>query len=83
MGIIGYIGDIIIVLGGMAVAITNIYKFFAKPTSYFKNRAEQIERARISAVLDERLPQILLDHDLETRDKYKSDRENYLQEIKS
>lgn len=83
MGVISQIGDIIIVLGGITVAVTNIYKFFAKPTSYFKNRAEQAERARISAVLDEKLPQILLDHDLETRNKYRNDRENYLQEIKT
>lgn len=34
------------------------------------------------AVLDEELPKRFLAHDLETRDKYKADRENYLKEIK-
>ena len=77
------IGDLIIVIGGVTVAVTNIYKFFAKPTSYFKRKTEEAEKARISAVLDEKLPQILFEHYIETRDKYLSDRENYLQEIKA
>lgn len=77
------ISDAIIVIGGVVVAITNIYKFFAKPTSYFKARAEQMEKERISAILAEELPQVLLDHDLETRKKYLSDREAYLNEIKA
>jgi hypothetical protein len=34
-------------------------------------------------VLDEKLPEILLNHDLQTREKYKSDRTAYLQEIKA
>ena len=33
--------------------------------------------------LEEKLPKILYNHDLETRDKYKSDRWNYLNEIKA
>ena len=33
-------------------------------------------------MLDEELPEILLKRDLETRDKYKSDRQRYLEEIK-
>lgn len=35
------------------------------------------------AVLNKELPKRFYDHDLETRDKYKSDRENYLNEIKN
>jgi hypothetical protein len=33
--------------------------------------------------LDEKLPTILYNHDLKTREKYKSDRQNYLNEIKA
>lgn len=75
--------DYIILFGALCVAGMNIYNTFAKPTSYFKKRKEEQERARISSVLDEKLPEILYNHDLETRDKYKSDRQNYLEEIKA
>ena len=64
-------------------AVYKIYDFFAKPTSKLKQRALDREKARIGAVLDEKLPTILYNHDLETRDKYRSDRENYLKEIKA
>ena len=64
-------------------AVYKIYDFFAKPTSKLKQRALDREKARIGAVLDEKLSTILYNHDLETRDKYRSDRENYLREIKA
>ena len=35
------------------------------------------------AILDEVLPEKLKEHDLQTRDRYKADRERYLQEIKT
>ena len=82
MPMLSYIVDIIILLGALAVAITNLYKFFAKPTSHFKKKAEEAEKIRIKQVLDETLPKVLYDHDLETRKKYLSDRQNYLEEIK-
>lgn len=75
--------DYIILFGALCVAVGNIYKTFAKPTSYFKRKREEEERARIRSVLDEKLPEILYAHDLETREKYKSDRQNYLEEIKA
>jgi hypothetical protein len=33
--------------------------------------------------LDEKLPDALYNHDLETRERYKGDRQNYLNEIKN
>ena len=75
--------DYIILLGALAGAIYKIYDFFATPTSKLKQRATEKEKERIGAVLDEKLPQILYKHDLETKEKYKNDRQNYLNEIKA
>lgn len=80
---IGEIVDWIILLGALIGAIYKIWDFLAKPTSKLKQRSLDKEKARIGAVIDEKMPTILYNHDLETRDKYLSDRENYLQEIKN
>lgn len=80
---VGEIVDYIILFAALIGATYKIYDFFAKPTSKLKQRALDKEKARIGAVLDEKLPTILYNHDLETRDKYRSDRENYLREIKA
>lgn len=84
---IGEIVDYIILGGALAGAIYKIYDFFAKPTSKIKQHAIDKEKERIGAVLDEKLeeklPAILYNHDLETRDKYRNDRQNYLNEIKA
>ena len=84
---VGEIVDYIILSGALITAIYKIYDFFAKPTSKIKQRAINKEKERISAVLDEKfeekLQEVLYNHDLETRDKYKSDRQNYLNEIKA
>jgi hypothetical protein len=75
--------DLIILLGALCAAIYKIWDFFAKPTSALKQRREAREKQRIKEVLDAELPEILKKHDLETRDKYKADRQRYLKEIKS
>ena len=79
---VGELVDYIILGGALCGTIYKIYEFFATPTSKIKQKAINKERERIGAVLDEKLPEILYQHDLETRDKYKSDRQNYLNEIK-
>ena len=75
--------DYIILLGALCAAIYKIYDFFATPTSKIKQRAQEKEQARIKAIIDEVMPQILYKHDLDTREKYKGDRQNYLNEIKN
>ena len=80
---IGEIVDYIILLAALLGAIYKIYEFFAKPTSKLKQRKEQKNKALIRTVLNETLPTILQTRDLQTRDKYKSDRQNYLNEIKN
>jgi hypothetical protein len=79
---LGGVVDLIILIGAVCVAIYRIWDFFAKPTSRLKARVKQKRRAEIIAVLDEVLPEMFSNHDLETRDRYKSDRQRYLIEIK-
>lgn len=74
--------DFIILLGGLCLAISRIYDFFAKPTSKIKTRQDKILKEKISTVLKEELPDILEQHDLEVRGKYLQDRYRYLKEIK-
>jgi hypothetical protein len=74
--------DFIILLGALCAAIYKIWEFFAKPTSTLKKKKEEREKAQIIAVLEEVLPEKLRNHDLQTRDKYKADRANYLKEIR-
>ena len=82
----GDICDIIILISAVTLAIINIYKFFAKPTSALKKKSYEAEKHRVEAIIDtklnEKMPDILYNHDLETRDKYRGDRYNYLLEIK-
>ena len=80
---VGELVDYIILGGALCGAVYKIYEFFATPTSKIKQKAINRERERIGAVLDEKLPEILHQHDLETRDKYKGDRQKYLEEIKA
>lgn len=80
---LGGVVDLIILIGALCAAIYKIWDFFAKPTSKLKQRSKEKERARIIAILDEVLPEKLKEHDLQTRDRYRADRERYLQEIKT
>lgn len=74
--------DWIILAGAFFGAIYKIYDFFAKPTSKLKKIMYKREEKRICTILDQKIPNLFLQHDLETRDKYKKDRERYLEEIK-
>ena len=74
--------DLIILIGALCAAIYKIWDFFAKPTSAIKQKRIDKQKALILAVLDEELPKRLKEHDLETRDRYKADRQRYLTEIK-
>ena len=80
---LGDIVDLIILVGAVCAAIYKIWDFFAKPTSKIKKRAQEKEAERIRAILDVELPARFLAHDLETRDKYKADRQQYLVDIKN
>lgn len=79
---LGGVVDLIILIGTLCAAIYKIWDFFAKPTSKLKSKAKQRRREEILAVLEEVLPEKLKTHDLDTRDRYKADRQRYLIEIK-
>lgn len=72
----------ILAASALVAAILQLYTFFAKPTSFLKKKAVEQEKKRIKDVLNETLPAILEARDLATRDKYRQDRQNYLEEIK-
>lgn len=87
---LGAICDIIILVAAVLVAITNIYKFFSNSGKGIKKKVEEAKTEQeneLNNKIDTRLklvlPDILLKHDLEVREKYKADRERYLQEIKA
>ena len=80
---LGGVVDLIILIGAACAAIYKIWDFFAKPTSRLKQRALEKEKERVKAILEEELPVAFLAHDLETREKYKADRQQYLTDIKN
>lgn len=71
----------IVLISAVTIAVTNIFRFFGKPIVFAKKKSLEEEKKRFCIYLQEELPSMLLSHDLETRDKYKSDRERYLKEI--
>ena len=79
---LGGVVDLIILIGALCAAIYKIWDFFSKPTSKLKQQKREKEKARVIAILDEVLPEKLKAHDLEIRDKYKADRQQYLLDIK-
>ena len=79
---LGGVVDLIILIGALCAAVYKIWDFFAKPTSKLKQKSKEKEKARVIAILDEVLPEKLKAHDLEIRDKYKADRQQYLLDIK-
>ena len=74
--------DGVVLAAAVLVAIKTIAEMIGKPIRLVRNRANDDFKARVVAILEEVLPDILYNHDLETRDRYKADRERYLQEIK-
>lgn len=76
---IGSACDVIILIGAVVLAFDRIIK----PLGFLRKKGQNTFEARVMAVLEKVLPDILLAHDLETRDKYKADRQNYLNEIKN
>lgn len=72
----------IILIGGVTVAIINIFKFFGKPITFFKKKKDKEYQENLKKALDDIIPEYLEQHDLQTRDRYLADRLRYLKEIK-
>ena len=98
MEFFSYASDIIILIAAVLGAIGVIASWIGKPIKLFKKHSDENFESKVldivqnkdvnfeNRVLDivqTKLPGLLYKHDLETRDRYKADRERYLQEIKS
>ena len=74
--------NVIILCGGVVVAIKNISEWFGKPITFLKKKSDVDFDKKVVAIIKRELPELLHKHDLEVRDRYKADREAYLQDIK-
>ena len=74
--------DLVLLVGGAYFMIGRIIDSWAKPTSKLKKKKQERKEQEFEKVLDKVMPKYFEKHDLETRDKYLSDRMNYLNEIK-
>ena len=75
--------DWIILIGAVTIALTNIYNFFAKPHKKAKDKKDEEIKTKIENTLEEKMPEFFLQHDIETRQKYLADRQQYLSDIKN
>lgn len=88
-------GEILIYISALMVAMTTIYNFCSSIGIFTKNKVSKAQKKRVETVLDEELedrvakiladkmPDILYQHDLEVKERYKNDRQKYLNEIKA
>lgn len=76
-------GDTIILISAIIMAVSNIWNFLRDKGVFVSKKWKDGQKELILEVLNEVLPNILLQHDLETRQKYLNDRERYLNEIKN
>ena len=78
--------DWIILIAAAGAALYKILCWLKFPVKWGKKKKEKMKEERkqeICGVLEEELPELFLEHDLETRQKYLNDRLNYLNEIKA
>ena len=72
----------IVLIASISTAIVTIWTNVGKPASWAKKKSDKNFEAKVVAILEKVLPDMLVKHDLEVRDKYKADREQYLEDIK-
>lgn len=75
--------NIIIIVGGAIIAIKNVSEWIGKPIKFFKKKTDTELENKIKNVVKGMLPDALYDHDIEVRERYRKDREKYLQDIKN
>lgn len=78
--------DWIILIAAAGAALYKIFGWLKSPFKWGKKKKEELAEERkqeIYNILEEKLPDHFLEHDLETRQKYLNDRLNYLNEIKN
>lgn len=80
--VFGLICNGIVFISALLIAIKNIAEMLGKPIKFFKKKTEDGLEARVKEIVREMMPDILTEHDLETRKKYLADRQKYLEDIK-
>jgi hypothetical protein len=80
--IFGLICNAIVLISAVLIAIKTIAEMIGRPIRLIKRKSDTEFKEKVISILDEILPGILLRHDLETRERYKADREAYLRDIK-
>lgn len=98
MEFFSYASDVIILIAALLGAIGVIANWIGKPIKLFKKHSDENFEAKVLDVVENKditfehrvlnivqnkLPGLLQKHDLEVRDRYRADRERYLQEIKA
>lgn len=73
--------DWVVLISAAILAITNIFKFFGKPIKFVKKKQDDEIDKRVENRLNELLPVYFEERDKETRAKYLSQRQAYLEEI--
>jgi vacuolar-type H+-ATPase subunit E/Vma4 len=71
----------IILLGSVVTSIATIYNVAKAPAKKIKAKQDAELKKTITDTITEIMPGLFLKHDLETKEKYKADRERYLHEI--
>lgn len=74
--------NIVILISSTIAAVCTTINLIKKPALKYKAKQETELNERIIAVLKGVLPELLKAHDIETRNKYRADREKYLLDIK-
>ena len=78
LGWLGIACDFIILVGAVLLAFDRIIK----PIGFLKKKTDKSFEDKVGDILARVLPEILQQHDLEVRDKYKADREKYIKDAK-
>ena len=73
--------DVVILIGAVVLAIERICAGLGKPWKFAKKKNEEQTKAIVKQILEETLPKVLEERDIQTRDRYKADRQRYLEEI--
>ena len=75
------LGDLVIFISAVVLAIINILNFIGKPIKAIRKKQDTELNKKINARLDEILPEYFDKRDQETRAKYLSQRQAYLKDI--
>ena len=78
LGWLGTVCDFIVLIGAVVLAFDRIIK----PIGFLKKKTDKTFEDKVGDILAKVLPEILKQHDLEVREKYKADREKYIKEAK-